>query len=162
MLSWATLRCNICFPDVCFIGWPYLNFFILFRWLNLDLVLIYKDLENTDNDNINICFQEEVTKFETCLRQHNVWFWFILSVGLKKLWDEDDFEQRRHALHAWSPFSRSMNKNKLQICNLLPSGIECKQQKDQEKMLPISRKGKVYIFTLQPFSSLWQIFFSSS
>merc|ERR1712203_42108 len=29
--------------------------------------------------------KEEVTKFETCLRQHNVSFWFILSGGLRKL-----------------------------------------------------------------------------
>ena len=81
-----------------------------------------------------------MTKFETCLRQHNVWFWFILSVGLKKLWDEDDFEQRRHALHA----SRLMYKYKLQMCNLLPSGIKCKQQKDKEKMLPtpFPKRGK--------------------
>ena len=51
-----------------------------------------------------------------------------------------DFEQRRHALHA----SRSMYKYKLQMCNLLPSGIKCKQQKDQEKMLPspFPKKGK--------------------
>ena len=47
-LKICTLRCNHCFPDACFIGWPFLNFFISSRWVNMDLVLSYKNWENTD------------------------------------------------------------------------------------------------------------------
>ena len=45
---------------------------VFFDRVPMDLVLKYKNLENTVNNNKNICSQEEVTKFETCLRQHNV------------------------------------------------------------------------------------------
>ena len=55
---------------------------ILIWYLNMNL-------ENTVNINKNIFYQEEVTKFETCLRQHNVWFWLILPLGHKK-----DFEMK--------------------------------------------------------------------